>query len=211
MNDLFLQAISVDGKSFALNGVNFSYRFHVDDASGDLILDHFGGSATEDGSFPAKIGPVQGWVELTGRQRREYPDMGRGDFRIPAITIRQTAGYTVSALQYQSHEVMKGKPALNGLPSTFGEVGDVSTLKIRMYDNYTDVAVDMFYSVFPRYDAIVRSVQVTNLGKGNITVEKMASLSVDMSYQDYDMIGLKGDWARENRKFRRKVDYGFQG
>ncbi|KOS22442.1 Alpha-galactosidase 2 [Escovopsis weberi] len=203
--------ITVNGRSFALNGDNFSYRFHADDDTGDLILDHFGGPATEDGTYPVNIGPVQGWVELIGRQRREYPDLGRGDFRTPAVTIRQTAGYTVSEFQYKSHEVLKGKPALNGLPSTFGDVGDVSTLVVHMYDNYTDVAVDMYYSVFPKYDAIVRSVNITNHGKGEITVEKMASMSVDLPYQDFDMIGLRGDWARDNRRIRRKVDYGIQG
>jgi hypothetical protein len=25
------------------------------------------------------------------------------------------------------------------------------------------------------------------------------------------MVGLRGDWAREGRKFRRKVDWGTQG
>ncbi|KAK5996145.1 Alpha-galactosidase 2 [Cladobotryum mycophilum] len=203
--------ISVDGKYFALNGDNLSYRFHVDDDSGDLIADHFGGPATENGVFPPIIGPIQGWVDLIGRQRREFPDLGRGDFRTPAVHIRQSAGYTVSEFQYKSHEVVSGKPALNGLPSTFGSDQDVSTLVVHMYDSYSDVGADLYYSIFPKYDAVVRSVNITNHGKGNITIEKLASLSVDLPYEDFDMIELKGDWAREGRKLRRKVDYGTQG
>lgn len=200
----------VDGTSFALNGDNVSYRFHVDNSTGDLISDHFGGSVTEDG-LTQPISPIQGWVGLPGRVRREFPDLGRGDFRTPAVQIQQTAGYTVSDFQYRSHKIVDGKPELNGLPSTFGTDEEVSTLVIHLYDNYSSVAADLTYSVFPKYDAIVRSARITNMGNGSITVNKLASLSVDLPYDDYDMLELRGDWAREAMRLKRKVDYGTQG
>ncbi len=143
--------------------------------------------------------------------RRELPDLGRGDFRSPAIQIRQSAGYTVSDFRYKSHDVVTGKPPLRGLPATFGADRDVSTLVVHLYDNYSSVAADLSYSIFPKYDAIVRSVNITNMGKGNITVQKLASLSVDLPYGDYDMLELKGDWAREGRRVRRSVGFGTQG
>lgn len=197
-----------DGTSFSLDGDRVSYRFHVDDATGDLIGDHFGARAYETVAIPEPV--VHGWVGLPGRVRREFPDLGRGDFRTPAVRIRQTAGYTVSELQYQSHQVVQGKPSLPGLPALFGSERDVSTLVVRMYDNYSAIAVDLSYSVFSAYDAVVRSVNITNLGVGNITVEKLASLSIDLPYEDLEMIELKGDWARENMRTRRKVEYGTQ-
>lgn len=80
-----------------------------------------------------------------------------------------------------------------------------------MYDNYSSVAADLTYSIFPKYDAIVRSVNITNKGKGNITIEKLTSLSVDLPYEELDMLELRGDWAREGKRLRRKVDYGTQG
>ncbi|KID97159.1 alpha-galactosidase, partial [Metarhizium majus ARSEF 297] len=202
--------IQVDGTAFALNGDDVSYRFHVDNATGDLIGDHFGGPAEGD-TIEAEIGPVQGWVDMIGRVRRELPDLGRGDFRTPAVQIRQSEGYTISDFRYQGHTVLKGKPALNGLPSTFGKDDDVSTLVVHMYDNYSSVAADLSYSIFPKYDAIVRSVNITNRGKGNITIERLASFSVDLPWGDYDMLELKGDWAREGMRVRRKVDFGTQG
>lgn len=203
-------AIQVDGTAFALNGDDVSYRFHVDNATGDLIGDHFGGPAEGD-TIEAEIGPVQGWVDMIGRVRRELPDLGRGDFRTPAVQIRQSEGHTISDFRYQGHTVLEGKPALNGLPSTFGKDDDVSTLVVHMYDNYSSVAADLSYSVFPKYDAIVRSVNITNRGKGNITIERLASFSVDLPWGDYDMLGLKGDWAREGMRVRRRVDFGIQG
>ncbi|KAI9926942.1 hypothetical protein ASPWEDRAFT_177396 [Aspergillus wentii DTO 134E9] len=202
-------AVVVDGTAFTLNGDNVSYRFHVDNSTGDLLSDHFGGSIT--GPLPMEPTPeVNGWVGMPGRVRREFPDSGRGDFRIPAVRVRQSAGYTVSDLQYQSYSVVKGKPALSGLPATFGNDQDVSTLVVHLYDNYSSVAADLTYSVFPKYDAIVRSVNITNKGTGNITIEGLASLSVDLPYEDLDMISLRGDWAREARRERRKVEYGIQ-
>lgn len=205
-----LPALKVDGTTFALNGQGASYRFHVDNTTGDLIGDHFGGLIPENGLMQP-IDPIQGWVNLIGRQQREFPDMGRGDFRSPAVQVTQASGTTVSDFRYQSHQTINGKPALPGLPSTFGNDSDVSTLVVHLFDNYSSVAVDLSYSIFPKYDAVVRSVNVTNQGKGNITLNKLASFSVDLPYGDYDLIHLNGDWYREAHKVRRRVEYGSQG
>lgn len=203
------KAIVANGTSFALNGDNVSYRFHVDNSTGDLRGDHFGGFVT--GDIPLESpSDSKGWVGAEGRIRREFPDQGRGDFRIPAIRIRQSAGYTVSDLRYKSHQIIAGKPALPGLPATVGTEEDVSTLVVSLYDDYSDVVADLSYSIFPKYDAIVRSVNVTNHGEANITVESLASLSVDLPYEDLDMINLRGDWAREAHRERKKVEYGIQ-
>ena len=212
-SEIFLTIFSptvvlADGTSFALNGNNVSYRFHVDDSTGDLLSDHFGGYAT--GPVPPDPTPiVNGWTGMPGRMRREFPDAGRGDFRSPAIRIRQS--HTVSALQYRSHTVTKGKPALPGLPATFGSEEDVTTLVINLHDEYSAISTDLMYSVFPKYDAIVRSVSVTNQGDASVTIEDLASLSVDLPCEELDMIYLSGEWAREAHRQRRRVHYGIQG
>lgn len=205
-----LLGVVVDGQEFALNGNGVSYRFYANETTGDLISTHFGGPVTESIITPPLPEP-NGWVGLPGRVRREYPDLGRGDFRIPAFQIRQTAGHTVSDFQYKSHDIVTGKPALPGLPATFGGEDDVTTLVVHLYDNYSAVAADLSYSVFPKHDAIVRSVSITNEGSGNITLDKLASLSVDLPFEELDMIELRGDWAREAQRVRRKVEYGTQG
>lgn len=117
----------------------------------------------------------------------------------------------MSDLQYQSYQIVQGKPELSGMPSLFGSETDVTTLVVRLYDNYSSVAADLTYSVFPAYDAVVRSVNITNMGDAAITVEKLASFSVDLPYEELDMIELRGDWARENMRTKRKVEYGTQG
>ncbi|KAM3507892.1 hypothetical protein MY11210_006954 [Beauveria gryllotalpidicola] len=188
-----MRPLAVDDASFALNGEGVSYRFHVDNVTGDLLGDHFGGLIPENGLMQP-IGPIQGWVTVIGRQQREFPVLGRGDFRTPAYQIQQASGTTVSELKYQSHETMNGKPALKGLPSTFGGDENVSTVVVHMYDNYSAVAVDLMYSIFPKYDAIVRSINLTNKGNESITLNQLSSFSY-----------------REAHKVRRRVEYGSQG
>ncbi|KAJ5604195.1 hypothetical protein N7537_007151 [Penicillium hordei] len=207
--ELSTKPIAADGTFFALNGDNVSYRIHVDNTTGDLLGDHFGGSVGA--NIPLEtVGDINGWNSHIGRVRREFPDQGRGDFRTPAIRIRQSEGYTVSEFQYKSHKIIPGKPALPGLPATTGTEEDVSTLIISLYDKYSDVAADLSYSIFPKHDAIVRSVNVTNHGEANITIESLASLSVDLPFEELDMISLRGDWAREAHRERKRVTYGTQ-
>lgn len=129
--------------------------------------------------------------------RREFPDVGRSDFRLPAIHIKHADGNTVSAFHYQSHEIMDGKPSLPGLPATYGEAGDVSTLIVHLYDNYSDVSAALSYSVFPKYNAVARSFQITNNGTQNISIERAASFSLDLPNLDLQMIELQGDWSHE--------------
>ncbi|KAJ2969800.1 hypothetical protein NQ176_g8483 [Zarea fungicola] len=203
-------AIVVDGTSFALNGRNVSYRFHVDRASGDLVSDHFGRLVSETFAIEP-VGRQGGWSTSAG-VRREFPDLGRGDFRTPAFRVRTAAGGTVTALKYHSHDIRLGKTELEGLPSTIaGDSQDAATVIIHLLDAHSQIAADLTYTVFPEHDAIVRSVKLFNGGTENITVEKLTSMSVDLPHQDYDMIGLRGEWSREFSKSRRSVDYGSQG
>lgn len=193
-----------------MNGDDVSYLFHVDEESGQLLSDHFGGTVS--GPIPPRVEPkINGWVGKEGRMRREFPDQGRGDFRSPAVRIRQSEGYTVSDFQYKSYSIIDGKPGLPGLPSTFGGDQDVTTLVVHLFDNYSSIAADLSYSVFPKYDAVVRSVNITNRGDANITVEGLSSISVDLPFEELDMISLRGDWARENKRERKAVAYGLQG
>lgn len=199
----------MDGKSFALNGKGVSYRFHVDEESGDLHADHFGAPVAEDppNSFPARR---QGW-SIKSTFRREFPDVGTGDFRSPAVSIKHEEGHTVTNFRYKSHKVVDGKPDSAPLPGTFGSQDKVKTLVIHLVDKLSSVEVDLSYSIFPQYDAIVRNVKVTNNGKKAVTVNKLTSLTVDLPYGEYEYLGLRGEWSREASKIRRGVEYGTQG
>lgn len=183
-----------------------SYLFHVDTATGDLISDHFGGPTTD--FTPPAFVDQRGWVTTLGAYRREFPDVGRGDFRLPAIHIEHADGDTVTALRYQSHEISQGKPTLPGLPATYGSAGNVTTVTVHLYDNVSDVSAALLYSVFPKYNAIARSFSITNKGNSTISIERAASFSTDFPNVELEMIEPHGDWSHEFQTVRRTVDYG---
>ena len=202
-------AITAAGTNFTLAGDNVSYLFHVDPTSGDLVSDHFGAPAT-DFVQPASI-YQGGWSDGLTNTRREFPDIGRSDFRLPAIHISHADGDTVSSFYYSSHEIVECKPALPGLPATYGDAGDVSTLIVNLYDNVSDISAALSYSIFPQYNAIARSFQITNNGTEAISIERAASFSTDLPNLDLDMIELQGDWAHEMNRVKRVIQYGETG
>ncbi|KAI0389207.1 glycoside hydrolase family 36 protein [Xylariaceae sp. FL0594] len=195
--------------SFSLDSDTISYQFHVDPLTLDLIHDHWGGYAAE--VVPTNAGNTNGWGGPYVYRRREFPDSGRGDFRVPAIHIQHEAGDTVSAFAYTGYEVQAGKPGLPGLPATYGNEEDVSTLIVHMYDNYSDIAADLYYSIFPKHNAIARSFQVTNKGQKSATVLRASSWSIDTPNEELELIDLYGDWAAEAHLNRRPVGHGEQG
>ncbi|KAH9884233.1 glycoside hydrolase family 36 protein [Xylariomycetidae sp. FL2044] len=198
-----------DGPSFSLSSSNVSYQFHVDPLTLDLVHDHWGAFSAE--AVPQFTGTTGGWGGPYTYRRREFPDLGRGDFRVPAVHIEHADGNTVSAFAYTGYEVNAGKPALPGLPATYGEDDAVSTLTVHMYDNYSQIAADLRYSIFPQYSAIARSFQITNNGSQDVKILRASSWSIDMPNEELEMIDLQGDWAAEARINRRPVVFGEQG
>jgi len=202
-------AITADGGNFTLTGDDVSYLFHVDAANGDLISDHFGAPVTD--FIPPAFILGWGWHDNQANDRREFPDIGRSDIRLPAVHIEHSDGDTVSAFLYKSHEIVPGKPSIPGFPATYGNDTDVTTLQVQLYDNVSDVSAVLSYSIFPKYNAIARSFKITNNGTGDIVIERAASFSFDFPNAEYDVIEPHGDWSHEMNTVRRKVDYGETG
>lgn len=199
----------MEGNFFALNGANVSYRFHIDETTGDLIADHFGALVT--GDPIAEIKPNGGGYSGQEHLRREFPDRGRGDYRSPAVRIRHTASHDVSQFKYTSYSIIAGKPDLPGLPATFATEDEATTLVIHMHDSHSSIRAELAYSIFPEHNAIARSTRLTNESNETVTIEKLASFSVDLPHNEYDLLQLRGEWTRECTQTRRKVDYGTQG
>ncbi|CAK4034399.1 Alpha-galactosidase 2 [Lecanosticta acicola] len=199
-------AITAAGTNFTLTADAASYLFHVDQETGDLSSDHFGGPVTD--FVQPETFYQGGWQDGLANTRREFPDNGRSDSRLPAIHIKHPDGSTVSAFRYRSHQISDGKPSLPGLPATYGAAGDVSTLTVTLYDNVSDITAVLSYSVFPKYNAVARSFNITNHGNSSISIERAASFSLDLPNLDLCMLELQGDWSHENNRAIRKVDFG---
>lgn len=140
----------------------------------------------------------------------EYPEAGMGDYRESALVVRSTKGYRASELCYKGYEVTTGKPALEGLPATWGGDSDCSTLKIFCYDKLLGMKVTLMYSVYEEVDALTRSVLIENEGEEAFYIEKILSASVDMDDRNFEVISLAGSWARERHIQRIPLGYGRQ-
>lgn len=143
--------------------------------------------------------------------RCEYPSYGTGDYRSPAMTIRQENGSRIVDFKYASHEIMSGKPEICPLPSTYVEnVEEADTLQITLYDEVMDTNLILTYSIFRDYPVITRNACIQHKGSSKIVVERAMSASVEFLDKDYEMMELCGAWARERYVKNRKLEQGIQ-
>lgn len=140
----------------------------------------------------------------------EYSGNGIGDYRESCIAVKTVNGSRTVDLKYVAHDIVNGKPEIDGLPSSFAGKEVVRTLVIHMADRGCGIEVDLNYSVFEDEDVITRSVNVKNAGGQNIILTKVYSACIDMDDEDFEMLTLHGSWARERQIDRRPVAYGKQ-
>lgn len=135
---------------------------------------------------------------------REYPDFGRSDYAPPAFELQDNNGFHIVAADVKNWEIFAGAPQLEGLPCLHHEdTDDVQTLKISMQDDLTGVSIELYYAVFPRYDAIARHAVFRNVGHSSFEIRRAMSLSTDFFLDsDFDLIHLPGAWANERQVSR---------
>lgn len=144
--------------------------------------------------------------------KAEYSDFGTGDFREPAFQITNPNGSRITNLNFVNARVVDGKSRLAHLPSTFDEnADDAQTLTITLEDKPTSLKVELFYTIFPHQDVIVRSARFTNNGDDAVDINRALSAQLDLPDHDYDLMTFAGSWARERHLVRRHLTPGLQG
>ncbi|MGN6710683.1 alpha-galactosidase [Anaerocolumna jejuensis] len=141
----------------------------------------------------------------------EYPAYGNSDLRMPAYQVQLENGSRITDFAYEGYEIVKGKPALKGLPSVYAESGEEAvTLLITLKDALTGLKLILSYTVMKGFDAILRSAHFLNEGKKSLKLLRALSMSMDFDSYDFDMITLSGSWARERHEVRRALVNGTQ-
>lgn len=138
----------------------------------------------------------------------EYSTHGVGDFRESCLKVQTQNGHEACSLIYQSHNIFAGKPALCGLPATFGSEAECTTLELTCLDPVLYLEVVLVYSVFEDVDALTRSVRITNRAENSIVLKKALSACLQLDGIDYEYITLHGSWARERHIDRRALTHG---
>jgi alpha-galactosidase len=142
---------------------------------------------------------------------QEYPSYGTSDYRHPAYQVKLANGSTIAELHYISHVIIRGKPALPGLPATYVENDhEAETLELTLRDDVSGLTVILSYTTFEQWDAITRSVRIKNAGLETIELLRVLSMSLDFAHDQFDLLQLSGAWARERYEHRRKLTPGLQ-
>lgn len=140
---------------------------------------------------------------------QELPSQGTGDYRSPAVIVKNVDGSYGCDFRYRGYRIMRGKYSIPGLPAVYaGE--EAETLEIDMEDSVTGVQITLFYGVLPELDIITRSGRIKNGGQGKIYLEKAQAACLDWGGGDYDLISFHGRHAMERTMQRTAVVHGAQ-
>ena len=197
-------------KSFYLGAGKASYVLHVDE-DGRLLNLHWG-ARVPDGAIQPDFSHYPTLASFDPRTNAlpwELPTRGSGWYGEPAVAATNAKGDDMVQLTYVSHAIYMGKNRLPGLPATFARrEGDAETLEVELMDRLTGLRVTAVYGVFERTGAITRSLRLKNESGEDMQINGVLSASAPVHGSGYDVIHLKGAWARERHVMRQTQGEG---
>lgn len=139
----------------------------------------------------------------------EYPARSRGDFRIPAIEV-EAGGVCHTQLDFVSWRALDRKPALEGLPATFGAPGETATLEVTLADSAAGLTVRLYYTLFAGLGIVARHQVAENTGHRPLILRNFQSASLELPAQPWEMLTLYGTHAKEANLQRFPLHHGVQ-
>ena len=207
--------IRVEEKYFFVETKSLSYVFHVNE-EGILLHDHFG-KQLEVGEDKKFLGLKEAYPKGTSvildnekdpnfsldNQLLEYSFANKGDFKEPALLMKNSRGYTFD-FRYDSYEIRKGEdikfdeslPAPHHLDEEL-----IVTLK----EVSLDIKVELHYYVNNSYNVVVRNTVLINNTEENLVIEKIASMQFDVINKQFYLTSLNGSWIGEAHAKRQKI------
>ena len=203
-----------------LDGRNTTYMILVD-GTGHLEHLYYGRKLRDDAvaaPLISKRPPVGTAVGYSEKNPQLFLDTlcletstpGKGDFRTPAVVAEYADGLTTLDFIYVKHRIVRGKPPVPGLTaqSYAQSTDDVSTLQIQLKDRALPILLQLNYTIYRDCDVIARSCIITNGTEGTLTIRNLASLQLDLSDSDWNIVSFDGAWARERNITRRHLENG---
>jgi len=210
-----MKSIIYANRVFQLATKNTSYLFRISE-NGHLEHLHYGKkvSIEDANSFALKMDQPYGESVLYEKGNpsycldtlpMEYGTSGRGDFREPAIIVRDSRETYVLDFIFQSYEIYSGNVKIGNLPSSYGAD---ETLKIILFDAVTKAKLEMYYAVYYKTDVITRRCVFINEGHETLEIQKIMSFSLDLIEKDMELMTFNGSWINEFNKTIKKIEYG---
>ncbi len=212
-------AILIDKQKrvFTLHTKNSTYQMKADELN--VLLHTYYGKRTDesdkskmihffDRGFsgnPYEIGMTDRTYSLDNLPQ-EYSCYGTGDHRITALKVENADGSMAAELRYLDHFVIHEKYGIPNLPAVYGGLGE--TLVIVMEDPYTGIKAELYYGVLEDLDIITRAVRIINHSENAVSLQKVASMNLDLTHGEFDWITLCGRYAMERGYCRDTIAHG---
>ena len=129
--------------------------------------------------------------------RLEMSSYGKGDIREPFVEAILYDGAKTLDFRYEDAVITGKKDALDGLPGSYGSVGEVQQLCVTMVDRQYDLKLLLYYYVYEAADVIGRSAKIVNASSQDVQLTRLMSLQLDFDDSDYIFTTFRGAWARE--------------
>ncbi len=202
-----------------LNTRNTSYQM-VKGEFGHLLHTYYGGKCDGDMSYLISYidrgfspNPNEAAYERTyslDLLPQEYSGFGAGDFRSPSLIVENGEGASAVDLKIKDIRVLDGiKYSIPGLPSSYANPGErVDTLMVALEDEIIGLRAELYYAVFEETDVITRTVCLINKGGEVLTVNKAASMTLDLMQDEYGVTHFRGRYGKERMREDIQLGHG---
>ncbi len=189
---------------FQLDGGGMSYVMHV--TPENRLMNLYWGKQVPVGSVEPDMQCYPDGASFDMKENHlphELPVRGSGWYGTPAVAVMNEQGNDVVCLEYEGYCIYEGKKPLAGLPATYVEENqEADSLEITLQDPLTGLKVVAVYSVFNESGALTRSLRFENRGAAALQLTGAMAASVPLYGREYDLIHLKGGWAKERSVVR---------
>jgi alpha-galactosidase len=101
-------------------------------------------------------------------------------------------------LVYREHEIIAGKPPIDGLPSTYVHDDDeAESVEICLVDGNSAMRVRLLTTIYADRPVVTRSMRVLNGGTADVKLTTAMSAALDLPDPGWHLRQLAGAWARE--------------
>ena len=139
---------------------------------------------------------------------QEIGSVGHGDLGEPTVELVYPDGGRATDFLFESAEITDDKSPFDTLPGSYDESGAVEHLAVTLRDKRCGARLELHYFVYPECDVITRSAKLTNDGEGDIALERLMSLRLDLPAAPYAVTSFHGAWAREMSRSTIVLDAG---
>lgn len=151
----------------------------------------------ESGNFSCDVMPM------------EMPCWGNGDYRSPAMSIRDSVGISALDLRYVSHKFLQGKDKIPGLPSAYG-TNQVECCQILLTDYSLELDVILCFGIFKKENVITKNILLKNNSSSSIFINKCLTATLDFIDGSFDLIHFHGRHMMERIPERVSVSHSME-